>query len=58
MKELKCTVKEEYTNVRLVSGTYDYCSKWIDDNCVFDEDNLRWIDANNEPVIIEVEIAE
>lgn len=53
MKSSYC-VMEVKTGVVLVQGSYEYCKKWIFENCKHNEKYDIWKDADHEEVTITV----
>lgn len=52
--KLKHKVVEVKTGVVLVSGSYEYCKKWIFENCNHNEKYDIWKDADHEPITLTV----
>ena len=48
------SVMEVKTGCVLLQGSYDYCQKWIFENCKHNEKYDIWKDAANEEVTITV----
>ena len=53
MKAEYCVI-EVKTDVVLVLGTYEYCKKWISENCKHNEKYGFWKDVDNDPVTISI----
>lgn len=45
-------VKEVKTGVILVKGSYEYCKKWIFNNCKYIKKYDCWTDADHEEVTL------